>query len=246
MPNLLGARNFYSRLAEEVQELIPNAKVIILTQESFNNQKQAEIILNSITNKEYDIIIGTQIIAKGHHFPALTIVGIIDADSSMMGGDLRASEKTYQLLQQVGGRAGREINNSQIFIQTFNPEHPLILALASYNRDQFIKEEMKSRKIMNMPPFGRLGAVILSSKQEQKLIDFTKELVKLAPISKQISVLGPAPALLYKVRGKFRYRVLIKTNRNINIQKFFNKWIENIKIPSHVQLKIDIDPYYFL
>jgi primosomal protein N' (replication factor Y) len=234
------------RLAEEVQELIPNAKVIILTQESFNNQKQAEIILNSITNKEYDIIIGTQIIAKGHHFPALTIVGIIDADSSMMGGDLRASEKTYQLLQQVGGRAGREINNSQIFIQTFNPEHPLILALASYNRDQFIKEEMKSRKIMNMPPFGRLGAVILSSKQEQKLIDFTKELVKLAPISKQISVLGPAPALLYKVRGKFRYRVLIKTNRNINIQKFFNKWIENIKIPSHVQLKIDIDPYYFL
>lgn len=234
------------RLAEEVQELIPNARIIILTQESFQNQKQAEIILNSINNKEYDIIIGTQIIAKGHHFPSLTVVGVIDADSSMMGGDLRASERTYQLLQQVGGRAGREIENSQIFIQTFNPEHPLILALASYKRDQFIIEEMKTRQVMNMPPFGRLGAIILSSKQELKLIDFTKEFVKLAPISKQISVLGPAPALLYKIRGSFRYRILIKTKRNIDIQKFFNSWTDNLKIPSHIQIKIDIDPYYFL
>jgi primosomal protein N' (replication factor Y) len=234
------------RLAEEVKELIPDARVIILTQESFNNPKQAEEILNAITNKEYDIIIGTQIIAKGHHFPALTIVGVIDADSSMMGGDLRAAEKTYQLLQQVGGRAGREIENSQIYIQTFNPEHPLITALSNYNRDDFIKEEMKTRQIMNMPPFGRLGAIILSSKQELKLIDFAKELVRISPISKQISVLGPAPALLYKVRGKFRYRILIKTKRNINIQKFINSWMENIKVPSHVHLKIDIDPYYFL
>ncbi len=234
------------RLAEELQELIPEAKVITLTQDSFNNQKQAEVILNDITHKKYDIILGTQIIAKGHHFPALTLVGIVDADSGMMGGDLRAAEKTYQLLQQVGGRAGREIDNSHIFIQTYNPEHPLILALASYNRNKFIEEEMNSRRVMQMPPFGRLAAIIISSKQEQKLIDFAKELVRLAPSSKQISVLGPAPALLYKLRGKFRYRILIKTKRNINIQKFFNAWLENLKVPSHIHLKTDIDPYYFL
>lgn len=234
------------RLAEEISELIPNAKVTTLTQDSFNNPKQAETLLNSITNKECDIILGTQIIAKGHHFPSLTIVGIIDADSGMMGGDLRAAEKTYQLLQQVGGRAGREISNSQIFIQTYNPEHPLILAIASYNRVKFIEEEMKTREAINMPPFGRLASVILSSSQEQKLADFAKELTRLAPISKQILVLGPAPALIYKLRGKFRYRILIKTKRNINIQKFFTAWLEEIKIPSHIHLKIDIDPYYFL
>lgn len=234
------------RLAEEVSELIPNAKVTTLTQDSFNNPKQAEILLNSITNKECDIILGTQIIAKGHHFPSLTVVGIIDADSGMMGGDLRAAEKTYQLLQQVGGRAGREISNSQIFIQTYNPEHPLILAIASYNRVKFIEEEMKTREAINMPPFGRLASVILSSSQEQRLADFSKELTRLAPISKQILVLGPAPALIYKLRGKFRYRILIKTKRNINIQKFFTAWLEGIKIPSHIHLKVDIDPYYFL
>ena len=234
------------RLAEEVNELIPNARVITLTQDSLNNPKQAEILLKNITNKECDIILGTQIVAKGHHFPALTIVGVIDADSGMMGGDLRAAEKTYQLLQQVGGRAGREIANSQIFIQTYNPEHPLILAIASYDRAKFIEEEMKTREAINMPPFGRLASVILSSQQEQKLIDFTKELVKMAPVSKEILVLGPAPALIYKLRKKFRYRILIKTKRNINIQKFFTTWLEGIKVPSHIHLKIDIDPYYFL
>ena len=234
------------RLAEEVNELIPNAKIITITQDSFNNLKQADALLSAITNKECDIIIGTQIIAKGHHFPSLTIVGVIDADSGLMGGDLRSAEKTYQLLQQVGGRAGREIINSKIFIQTYNPEHPLILALASYNRAKFIEEEMKTREIINMPPFGRLASIILSSKQEQKLIDFAKELVKITPNTRQITVLGPAPALLYKLRSKFRYRILIKTKRNINIQHFLNTWLEGIKIPNHIHLKIDIDPYYFL
>jgi primosomal protein N' (replication factor Y) (superfamily II helicase) len=234
------------RLSEELQTLIPNARILTLTQDSFSKPKETEALLASITNKEIDIIIGTQIIAKGHHFPALTLVGIIDADSGMMGGDLRAAEKTYQLLQQVGGRAGREIANGQIFIQTYNPEHPLILALSSYNRQKFIEEEMNTRKAMHMPPFGRLAAVIISSTQEKKLIDFSKELVRVAPITKEIQILGPAPALIYKIRGKFRYRVLIKTKRNINIQKYFNAWIENLKVPSHVHMKIDIDPYYFL
>ena len=233
------------RLTEEVQELLPNARVVTLTQESFYNQKKAEELLEAIRNKEFDIIIGTQIIAKGHHFPALTMVGIIDADSGMMSGDLRCAEKSYQLLQQVGGRAGRESDNSRIFIQTYNPEHPLILALASYNREQFIKEEMSTRLASAMPPYGRLAAIIISSKQEQKLIQVAKDLVKMAPITEEITLLGPAPALLYKVRGKFRFRILLKTRRNINIQKYINTWFKEIKLPSHVHLKIDIDPYHF-
>jgi primosomal protein N' (replication factor Y) (superfamily II helicase) len=118
--------------------------------------------------------------------------------------------------------------------------------LASYNREKFIKEEMRTRQAMHMPPFGRLAAIILSSSQETKLVEFTKELIRLSPSSKEITVLGPAPALIYKLRGKFRYRILIKTKRNINIQKFLNAWLKTIKIPSHVHLKIDIDPYYFL
>lgn len=234
------------RVAEELRELIPTAKIITLTQDTFQNPKQAEEIINSIANKEYDIIIGTQIIAKGHHFPSLTLVGIIDADSSMSGGDLRAAEKTYQLLQQVGGRAGREINNSKVFIQTYNPEHPLILALASYNREKFIQEEMNSRQANLMPPFGRLASIILSSKQEQKLIEFAKELIKKSSYSKVITILGPAPALIYKIRSKFRYRILLKTKKNINIQSYINAWLKEVTIPSHIHLKIDIDPYYFL
>lgn len=234
------------RLAEELKELIPSAKIITLTQESFSNLKEAESILSSIENREYDIIIGTQIIAKGHHFPHLTLVGVIDADLWGGGGDLRAAEKTYQLIQQVGGRAGREIANSNIYIQTYNPEHPLILALASYNRKNFLDEEMKTRKEVYMPPYGRLAAIILSSKQEKKLIEFSMQMFKASPQSKQFNILGPAPALIYKLRGKFRYRFLIKTTRNINIQKYINAWLETIKIPSHIHLKVDIDPYYFL
>lgn len=233
------------RLAEEVAKLIPTARVICLTQESFFKPKETELLLNAIKNQEYDIIIGTQIIAKGHHFPSLTLVGIIDADSSMMAGDLRASEKTFQLLQQVSGRAGREIENSNIYIQTFNPEHPLIISLANYQREEFIKQELKSREAMFMPPFARLGAMIISSKQEDKLINFVQELNKISPKDKNIQILGPAPALNYRVRGKFRYRFLVKCNKKINLQHFFHSWINNVKLPSSIHLKIDIDPYYF-
>lgn len=234
------------KLEEEIRDSLPQAKIICITQDSFNNLNETQQLIDSIINKEYDIIIGTQIIAKGHHFPSLTLVGVIDADLWGIGGDLRAAEKTYQLLQQVGGRAGREINGSKIFIQTYNPEHPLILALASYNRAKFIEEEMRTRKEMHMPPFGRLASIIISSNREDKLIEFSQHLIKQAPNNKQISVLGPAPAIIYKLRGKFRYRFLVKTSRNINIQKFLQAWLDSIQIPNHIHLKIDIDPYYFL
>jgi primosomal protein N' (replication factor Y) (superfamily II helicase) len=233
------------KLAEELHNNIPQARLVSITQENFSNHNKSELLLQSIANHQVDIILGTQIIAKGHHFPALTLVGIIDADSGLIGGDLRASEKTYQLLQQVGGRAGRELANSEVLIQTYNPHHPLIIALASYNRDKFIQEEMKTRELIDMPPFGRLACIIISSLNENKLIEFVTLLAKLAPISQNITLLGPAPAIIYKIRNKFRYRFLIKTKKNINIQSYINAWLAEIKIPNHINLKIDIDPYNF-
>lgn len=234
------------KILEEVNKLFPLAKVITLTQDNFNNFEKTKEILSAITNNEYNIIIGTQIIAKGHHFPHLSLVGIIDADTGIISGDLRATEKNFQLLQQVGGRAGREIENSKVYIQTFNPEHPMILALASYDRDKFFAEEIESRKMAEMPPFGRLASIILSSKFEESLDKFAKLLIQAAPVSKDIKLFGPAPAQIYKLRGKFRQRILIKTSKKINIQKYISDWLENIKTPSSVHLKIDIDPYYFL
>ncbi len=233
------------RIKEEIEYLIPNSKIICLTQESFYNPLQANEILASIHENQYNIILGTQIIAKGHHFPALTLVGVIDADSSLMAGDLRSAEKTFQLLHQVGGRAGREINNSNIYIQTYNPEHPIIQSLVNYDEKNFVKHELQHRRMMDMPPFSRLCAIIISSKYEQKLIDFVAKLVQQAPVAKEIKILGPAPAMHYKIRGKFRYRILLKCKKNVNIQHYVKHWLKQISAPSFIHIKIDIDPYYF-
>lgn len=234
------------RIAEELKEFIPEARIVTLTQESFVNSKQEALLLESINSGSIDIIIGTQIIAKGHHFPALTLVGVIDADTGLVGGDLRAAEKTYQLLHQVGGRAGRELNDSKIFIQTYNPDNPLIIALANYERENFIEQEIAIRKLLNLPPFTRFAAIILSSKQEQQLLDFAKEMVRISPNSEKIRILGPAPAVIYRIRSKFRYRILIKTARNINIQKYIQTWLGELKTPTHISVRTDIDPYNFL
>ena len=233
------------KILEEVESLFPQSKTITLTQESFHDLNKAKEILSRIENNEYNIIIGTQIIAKGHHFPYLNLVGIIDADTGIISGDLRALEKNFQLLQQVSGRAGREIENSKIFLQTYNPTHPMIAALASYNRDRFFAEEIKNRKLSFMPPFARLASVIFSAKSETKLNEFAKQIIKAAPTSKDIKIFGPAPAIIYKLRGRFRQRILLKSAKNINLQKYISDWLNLVKIPTYINLKIDIDPYSF-
>ena len=175
-----------------------------------------------------DILIGTQIISKGHHFPLLTCVGVIDADLGMANGDLRAAERTYQLLHQVSGRTGREKRPGKSFLQTYFPAHPVIKSLVEGEKEKFQEAELKTRENNNLPPYGRLASIILSDTNSFKLIEYCNQLKKSIPKSDHIIVLGPVPAPMTKVRGRTRYRFLLKAGKETNIQKYLDSI--NIKI----------------
>jgi primosomal protein N' (replication factor Y) len=193
-----------------------------------------------------DLLIGTQIVAKGHHFPMLTLVGVVDADLGLGVGDLRAAERTYQLLHQVAGRAGRAERAGQVLLQTYDPEHPVIRALVADDRDGLIAHEMAERQAAGMPPFGRLAALILSSMDVGLLDRFARELARAAPAGPGILVLGPAPAPLALLRGRHRRRFLLKCRRDIAPQPLVRAWLAKVKMPPSLRLQVDIDPYSFL
>lgn len=195
---------------------------------------------------EVDILIGTQILAKGHHFPSLTLVGIVDADLGLMGNDLRAGEQTFQLLSQVSGRAGRGDKKGTVYVQTMYPDNAILKALADNNRNRFLEIEKKSRQLLKYPPYGKLAALIISSGNEHAAEKVAVELAKFAPRGVGVSVLGPAPAPIFMLRGKFRYRLLLKTEKNINIQSVLQKWLSMANVPTNVRLEADIDPYSFM
>ena len=238
------------RIEEEINQLFPEAKLTVLSSDTMKSQKTLVKTLEKIKNNKVDIIIGTQMIAKGHDFPDLKLVGIIDSDVGLSGGDLRASERSFQLLQQVSGRSGRHSTDEQdkgvVFLQTYDNENPIIRAIAKNNRDDFFEKELSSRKNANMPPFGRLAAIILSSKYERKLDGFASELLRVAPLFKNVKIFGPAPAPLYFLRGKYRRRFLIKSDKTVNIQDVLLNWTNKIKTPHYVKLTIDIDPFSFM
>jgi primosomal protein N' (replication factor Y) len=192
-----------------------------------------------------DIVIGTQIIAKGHHFPGLTCVGVIDADLGLAGGDLRAAERTYQLLHQVAGRAGREEKRGHVYLQTFMPEHPIMQALAAGARDAFFEAEAAERQAAHMPPYSRLVGLIVSGRELPQVQAAAKELGRTAPSAEGLQVLGPAPAIMAMLRGRHRYRLLVNADRKIDIQKSIKAWTGIVKIPSAVRVQIDIDPQSF-
>jgi primosomal protein N' (replication factor Y) len=195
---------------------------------------------------EIDILIGTQIVAKGHHFPMLTLVGVIDADLGLTGGDLRAAERTYQLLHQVAGRAGRDAKPGRVLLQTYNPGHPVMTALAEGARDRFVEEEAAQRRAGGWPPFGRLAALIVSGPDEAAVDTVAHRLGRSAPRFPQVRVLGPAPAPLARLRGRHRRRFLIKAPRGVSLQRLLSEWLAKVRPPSSVRLQIDIDPYSFL
>jgi len=234
------------RIAEEVKEYFPEARSLILASDITDTHEKISEALNAIHNHEVDIIIGTQIIAKGHHFPRLTCVGIVDADLGLSGGDLRATEKSFHLLHQVAGRAGREKLKGEVYIQTFNPEHRVMQTLAHDDRDEFLKIEAEERERANMPPFSRLASLIFSSTKENLVRDIAEDVVRRAPRVDGIGILGPAQAQMYRIRGKYRYRVLIRAGKNLNLQKYIADWLDPLKIPAAVSLAIDIDPQSFL
>lgn len=234
------------RIAEEAEQIFPNAKISMLTSDKMTSPSKIAQMIDEIVNGHVDIIIGTQVIAKGHHFPDLKLVGVIDADLGLEGGDLRAAERTYQLLQQVSGRAGREKDKGHVILQSYMPDNMLMKSLISGNRDEFVESEIASRKRTNMPPYSRLAAIIVSGRNERETANIAKSLVKSAPFTADIQILGPVPAPLYLLRGNFRQRLLVRCPRNINLQKWLKTLINNIAVPSSVKIKVDIDPYSFM
>ena len=234
------------RLAEEAISLFPAARMAMLTSDTLGGPRAVSEMIERIAKHEVDLLIGTQIVAKGHHFPMLTLVGVVDADLGLAGGDLRAAERTYQLLHQVAGRAGRAERPGQVLLQTYDPDHPVMQALIANDRDGLISHELAERHAHGMPPFGRLSALILSSHVPEKLDQTARALARAAPSGPGISVLGPAPAPMAMLRGRHRRRFLLKCRRDIAPQHLIREWLSKVKVPGTERLQIDIDPYSFL
>ena len=234
------------RLAEEVAQLLPQARVEVMTSDTITGPLAAEELLRRMQEHEIDLLIGTQMIAKGHHFPMLTLVGVVDADLGLQGGDLRAAERTYQLLHQVAGRAGRAAHPGKVYLQTFQPDHPVLQALVAGDRDRFLRQEADDRRQAGMPPFGRLAALILSAPEGPMADQAASALARAAPHGDGFSILGPSPAPLAILRGRHRRRFLLKCRRDIAPQPLLRIWLAPVKLPGTVRLQIDIDPYSFL
>ncbi|HEX6978749.1 MAG TPA: primosomal protein N' [Alphaproteobacteria bacterium] len=234
------------RLAEEAALHFPQARLAVMASDTMTSPQQITEMIARMERREIDILIGTQIVAKGHHFPLLTLVGVVDADLGLAGGDLRAAERTHQLLIQVAGRAGRAAHPGRVLLQSFDPQHPVIAALARHDNAGFIAAEMAERQRAGMPPFGRLAAIILSGPDQAEVEAAAKALARVAPRGAGLVVLGPAPAPMHYLRGRFRERILLKATRDIDISSVLREWVLKIKLPSAVKRAIDIDPYSFL
>lgn len=233
------------RIAEEARERFPEARIEVLSSDAVFGSDEARALFKRMEDGDIDILIGTQIVAKGHNFPGLTLVGIVDADLGLKGGDLRASERTYQLLHQVSGRAGRAEEKGQVLMQTFMPDHPIVAALISGDRDTFLAREAAEREMVAMPPYGRLVAIVVSGPKEAQVTDTARALARKAPQSEAL-LLGPTPAALALLRGRHRYRLLLKAPKSMNVQAYLGAWFEGFKPPSSVRVTVDIDPYSFL
>lgn len=238
------------RIHEAVQKRFPKSRSRIITSDEITCMTKLQELIRQISNHEIDILIGTQILAKGHHFPMITLVGIIDGDLGLSGGDLRCGEKTYQLLHQVAGRAGRESRPGIVLLQTYQPDHPIMKAIVKQDRDTFLQLELEERKAHGMPPFGRLASITLCGTQNHMVSQSARQLAQAIPHSLikdlNITILGPAPAPLSYVRGRHRWRFLLKTDRKAPLQKFIKTWLDSQKLPSSVRVTIDIDPYNFM
>lgn len=236
------------RIEEEVKSHYPDARTMIFSSDLANDPKLLTESIAQIESGKIDIVIGTQMIAKGHHFPGLTLVGVIDADLGLSGGDLRAAERTFQLLQQVSGRAGRAEKSGRVFLQTFMPENKVMQALRANARDQFLAVESDERRAATMPPYGRLAGVIISGKDEGQTKTFAQDLLRAAPSSivPGMKIWGPAEAPMYRLRGKFRFRFLVQSERGVIPQKTIADWIASTPAPSSIDVRVDIDPQSFV
>jgi primosomal protein N' (replication factor Y) (superfamily II helicase) len=235
------------RLEEEVRELFPQARVLVLSSDLVATVDRLREELDDVAQGRFDIVIGTQLVAKGHHFPMLNLVGVVDADLGLSNGDPRAAERTFQLLHQVIGRAGREAGAGLGLLQTHQPEHPVMRALIAQDREAFYDAEIEVRERDHYPPFGRLASIVVSGPDKNDTAAHARALARVAPQADDVRVLGPAEAPLALVRGRYRFRLLIKAPRNFDLSAYMREWLHAApKTKGSMKLDIDVDPQSFL
>ncbi|NBV06247.1 MAG: primosomal protein N' [Proteobacteria bacterium] len=230
------------RIAEEVKNIFPKSRIVLVTSDSVTSFADVDHLVAQILNREIDIIIGTQMIVKGHDFPDLSLVGIVDADAMLYSSELRALEKTYQILTQVIGRAGRRQTKGKVIVQTYNPENFIFEQILKSDKKSFYDFEIKNRQTLEMPPFSRFVRFEISSFTESDAKNFAKKLIQAFPISERIEIFGPAPAALQRLKNRHHFLVNLKAEKKINLQKLIKEVLQTLEIPKSVRLKIDFDP----
>ncbi|QFS84065.1 Primosomal protein N' [Roseivivax sp. THAF40] len=235
------------RLAEEARTLFPDARIAVLSSDMYTTARQLKAEIAAIAAGDADIIVGTQLVAKGHNFPLLTLVGVIDADLGLQGSDLRAAERTFQLMRQVAGRAGRAEKPGIALLQTYQPEHPVIRAILSGDEEGFWRAEAREREAAGVPPYGRMAGIVLSSEDVQRVFDLGNALARQSGMLRAVGaeVYGPAPAPIAKVRGRHRVRLLVKAPKGTALQPALAEWVGQFKLKGDLRVSVDIDPQSF-
>ena len=234
------------KIQEEVSIKFPSARTALVSSDTIISRQALERIVHKMENGETDIVIGTQILAKGHHFPNLTLVGVVDADMGLFGTDFRAAEHTFQQLFQVAGRAGRGDAPGRVLLQTYQPENPVLTAICNGNRDAFMASDMAARRAAKMPPYGQLIAVIIESQRETVLKKFCADLSAAAPTAAGVKIMGPIAAQIYQVRNWYRMRFLVAGDARAKLQPLVRHWIDKVRTPSNVSVKLDVNPQNFM
>ncbi|HUE64587.1 MAG TPA: primosomal protein N' [Rhizomicrobium sp.] len=233
------------RVAEEFAAFFPKARYSIASSDILHGPAETQAAIRAFAKREIDVLIGTQIVAKGHHFPQLTLVGVVDADLGGSDGDLRARERTFQLLHQVSGRAGRAEKPGFVLLQTRNPEDAVMQALVKGDRDGFYAQERGFREATQAPPFGRLVALVISGYDGELVRDVARQLGRAAPAARDVKVWGPTPAFYALLRGQTRERLLVQAARGVDVQAYLKAWLSLVKPPGSVRVTVDVDPVSF-
>ena len=234
------------KIQEEVNARFPNARTALVSSDIITSRQALERLVHKMENREIDIVIGTQILAKGHHFPNLTLVGVVDADMGLFGTDFRAAEHTFQQLFQVAGRAGRGSTPGRVLMQTYQPDHPVLTAICSGARDEFMAGDMAGRRAAKMPPYGQLIAIIVEGEREATLMKYCNDLAAAAPTLNGAKIMGPIAAQIYQIRNWYRMRFLVAGGATAALQPAVAHWLGKVKQPANIRVKIDVNPINFM